>query len=208
MPGLTLHRGNTVGLLGAWGLAVAGGMFCLGAYMARPGDPGAPPVRWPASSVMRLDDRRPTLLIFLHPRCPCSRASLAELAAILDRCGERVAAHAVLYRPPSAGEGWFPPDLQAALADRTGLGVDPDPGGEEARRFGVATSGHVLLYDRQGDLIFSGGITPGRGERGDNPGRATVVGTIMGGNGEDPGNPVFGCPLATPRPTSDRGRAR
>ena len=50
-----------------------------------------------------------------------------------------------------------------------------DPGGAEARRFGVATSGHVLLYDTRGDLIFSGGITPGRGEQGDNAGPGGVA---------------------------------
>jgi hypothetical protein len=205
---LNLDRGRAVGLLGAWGLAVAVVLFAMGAYMARPGDPGAPPGRWPAGSAMRLDARRPTLLIFLHPRCPCSRASLAELAEILDRCGERVAARAVLFRPRGAREGWFPSDLATALADRPGLGVYPDPGGAEARRFGVATSGHVLLYDGRGDLIFSGGITPGRGERGDNLGRATLLGQIMGRNGEEPANPVFGCPLATPRPALDPGRPR
>jgi hypothetical protein len=206
--GFTLDRGNAVGLFGAWGLAVAAGMFALSGYMTRPGDPGAPPGRWPAGTAMRLDGRRPRLLIFLHPRCPCSRASLSELGEILDRCGERVAASAVVFRPRGAREGWFPADLATALADRPGLGVYSDPGGDEARRFGVATSGHVLLYDERGDLIFSGGITPGRGGRGDNVGRAELLGQIMGRHGGDPPRPVFGCPLATPRPAPDSGRPR
>jgi hypothetical protein len=102
------------------------------------------------------------------------------------------------------------PEHQAAQADRPEQDVRHDLDREEARRFGVATSGHVLLYDRRGALIFSGGITAGRGERGDNLGRAAVLGLIMGKNGGDPGFPVFGCPLATPPPRTapDQGRRR
>jgi hypothetical protein len=206
--GFTSCRVKTVGVAGAWGLAVAVGMSFLAAYMARPGDPGAPPGRWPAGGALRLDGRRPTLLIFVHPRCPCSRASLAELAQVLDRCGGRVAARAVMFRPRGARTDWLPSDIAAALADQAGLRVEPDPGGEEARRFGVVTSGHVLLYDRRGDLIFSGGITPGRGEQGDNLGRAALLGEIMGGDGGQPASPVFGCSLATPLPAPDPGRPR
>jgi hypothetical protein len=153
---------------------------------------------------VRLDGRRPTLLIFLHPRCPCSRASLDELAIILDRCGDRVSAHAVVFRPrPDRGD-WLPSPVDAALAEIPGLVVHPDRG-DEARIFGVATSGHVLLFDTRGDLIFSGGITPGRGERWDSAGRAALLGRIMGERGEGPEPPVFGCSLRTPRPARDPG---
>jgi hypothetical protein len=201
-----LQRGDAEGLLAAWGFAAAGGMLLMAAYAADPGDPGAPPARWPAGAAGPLDGRRPTLLIFLHPRCPCSRASLGELAALLDRCGDRVAARAVVFRPRHGREGWFPPDLRADLAEISGLEVSADDDGEEARRFGAATSGHVLVYGPRGDLIFSGGITPGRGERGDNLGRAALLGRIMGKGGAGPGCPVFGCPLATLRPARDQGR--
>ena len=201
----TLHRGGVAGLLGAWGLAVTIGMLLMGAYAASPGDVGAVPVRWPAGGAVRLDGRRPTLLIFLHPRCPCSRASLDELAMILDRCGDRASAHAVVFRPRPEWEDWLPSPLDAALAEIPGLAVHPDRGGDEARRFGVTTSGHVLLYDTRGDLVFSGGITPGRGERGDGAGRAVLLGRIMGEREEGPGPPVFGCSLRTPRPARAPG---
>lgn len=206
MRATTWRRGEIAGLLAAWGLAVAGGMLLMAAYAASPGEAGAPPVRWPAGTAIPLDGRRPTLLIFVHPRCPCSRASLDELAALLDRCGGRVAARAVVYRPRHGDEGWSPPDLRRALAGIPGLDVCTDLDGEEARRFAVATSGHVVLYGPRGDRLFSGGITAGRGERGDSPGRAALLGRILGGSGEYPECPVFGCPLATPRPAWDEGR--
>ena len=205
MPATTWLRDHVAGLLATWGLAVAGGMLLLAAYAASPGEPGAPPARWPAGTALPLDDRRPTLLMFLHPRCPCSRASLAELTVLMDCCGDGVAARAVVYRPRRGGEDWSPPDLRAALAAIPGLDVSTDFDGEEARRFAVATSGHVVLYGPRGDRLFSGGITPGRSEQGDNPGRSALLGRILGGDGEAPGCPVFGCPLATPRPDPGQG---
>ena len=95
-------------------------------------------------------------------------------------------------------------DLRAALAAVPGLRVVLDPGGAEARRFGVATSGHLLLFDTRGGLIFSGGITPGRGQHGDSASRAALLGRILGAGGCGPENPVFGCPLATPRSAQGR----
>jgi hypothetical protein len=183
-------------------------MLLMTAYAAGPGDPGAPPAHWPAGAAVPLDGRRTTVLIFLHPRCPCSRAGLGELADVLGRCGDRVSARAVVFQPGHDRERWFPLDLRAALAEIPGLEVGMDDGGAEARRFGVATSGHVLLYGPRGDLIFSGGITPGRGERGDNVGRAVLLGRIMGAGRERTEHPVFGCPLATPRTAPDQGRRR
>jgi hypothetical protein len=88
LPRSTLHRGAVAGLLGAWRLAITVGMILVGAYTARPGDAGAVPARWPAGGTVRLDGRRPTLLIFLHPRCPCSRASLDELGRIKGERGD------------------------------------------------------------------------------------------------------------------------
>jgi hypothetical protein len=197
-------RGSTIrchpaGLLGIWGLVVGAGMLVLGAQASRPGDSGAAPARWPSGSRIPLDDRVPTLLIFLHPRCPCSRASLAELASLSSRSGDRVSVRAVLLRPERAGgsEDWS--EIEADLSDWPRLTIWLDPGGEEARRFGVATSGHVLLYDPGGRRLFSGGITPARGHRGDNRGRDTVLERILGMAGDPTESPVFGCPLATPR---------
>src|SRR5262245_47226030 len=34
---------------------------------------------WPAGAQIRLAGDRPTILFFMHPKCPCTRASLAEL---------------------------------------------------------------------------------------------------------------------------------
>ncbi len=68
----------------------------------------------------------------------------------------------------------------------------------EAGRFGVKGSGHVLLYQPSGRLVFSGGITPSRGHEGDNPGRAAVISLVLQGRSPVNRTPVYGCPLLEP----------
>jgi hypothetical protein len=75
------------------------------------------------------------------------------------------------------------------------VSVAADDEGREHARFGVETSGHVLLYDAAGKLMFSGGITPSRGHSGDNTGRDAVVRLLRHGGVERTKTPVFGCSL-------------
>jgi hypothetical protein len=185
-------------LMATWGGIVTSGILLLESFAARPGDGGAPAGRWLAESRIRRDDRRPTLLIFLHPQCPCSRASLDELAYIVDQSHDRVSVHAVLLGTPFL-DRWGRSEIERDLASLRDVHVSPDRGGVEARRFGVATSGHALLYDSGGQLLFSGGITAARGHAGDNYGRAAVLDLILNKGGGRAGSPVFGCPLTTPR---------
>ena len=193
-------RSSLAGLLVLWGLVVGSGIIVLEVHASRPGDAGKTVVRWPEGTFIHRAGGRPTLLIFLHPHCPCSRASLAELAQIMSRCVGRVSAHALLLSPAHLPKGWGESAIEQDLAALPDVHTWQDKGGSEARRFGVATSGHVLLYDAGGRLTFSGGITSARGHQGDNYGRAAVLAQIMGQEGDRAKNPVFGCPLATPQP--------
>jgi hypothetical protein len=191
---------NLARILVLWGFVVGSGMIFLEVHASLPGDAGTTSVRWPEGSFIHRAGGLPTLLIFLHPHCPCSRASLAELAQIMSRCVGRVSAHALLLSPTQLPKGWGESAIERDLAELPDVHTWQDKGGSEARRFGVATSGHVLLYDARGRLTFSGGITSARGHQGDNYGRAAVLALIMGQEGDRAGNPVFGCPLATPQP--------
>ncbi|QDV38427.1 thioredoxin domain-containing protein [Tautonia plasticadhaerens] len=186
-----------------WGLLVGAGHLLLGAHANRPGDPGAPPGRWPAGSRIAPDLGRPELLIFLHPRCPCSKASVEELAAALEPSRDRISVRAVLLRY-GGRRGGPESDLGRLVRDRLGVEARPDPGGEEARRFGVTTSGHVLLFGPRGELAFSGGITAGRGHRGDNAGREAIRSLLRFGDAAASSHPVFGCPLSPPPRESPR----
>ena len=182
-----------------WGLASGLGFVLLAAYHGRPGLAGSPPDHWPPGARVPLDKDFPTLVIFVHPRCPCSSASLAELARVAARCRGRFAAHLLSYRPEGPDEGW---DSIGADAEGPAAGITrwDDPGGREALRFGVATSGHVLLFDTSGRRVFGGGITISRGHQGDNPGIYGLIATILGEPARSGTGPVFGCPILAPDP--------
>jgi hypothetical protein len=187
-----------------WIAAVAAGMAAVWSYESAAGDQGAPPPLWPRDSSITPNPDGPTLVMIAHPRCPCTRASLGELAELLAEHGAQVQAHVVLLRPEGAPADFADTDLQLAARAIDGVELHVDDRGEEAARFRASVSGHTLLYDARGELIFSGGITGARGHRGDNLGRARVAALLAGGMVDHGTSPVFGCALHDPDPGEGR----
>jgi hypothetical protein len=72
--------------------------------------------------------------------------------------------------------------------------VIEDEGGDEARRFGVVASGHLLVYSADGRRLFSGGITSSRGHEGDSDGKSMVL-DLLKGNEKEMSAAVYGCSL-------------
>lgn len=191
----------------AWAAAVAAGFFLIEAYTATPGEPGDPPGRWPAASRLARDPTRANLVLLAHPRCPCTAATLAELEQIMTRCRGAVTAHVLFLEPRGPSDPSWRTGLQRTAEAIPDVRVLADRGGAEAARFGARTSGHALLYDPGGRLIFSGGLTGSRGHRGDNPGRAAVTSLLTGGQADRARTAVFGCPLRDPRRRCDEEAA-
>jgi hypothetical protein len=130
-----------------------------------------------------------------HPRCPCTRASIGELSLLMARCQGQVDTRVLFLKPAGAGEDWWKTDLWESASAIPGVSVLLDEDGAEARHFGAVTSGQTLLYDAEGRLVFSGGITGARGHSGDNTGRSTLVALIEGQRRSGGSGPVFGCSL-------------
>jgi len=179
----------------AWGALVLGGTLWTWKYKSTPSPAGAAPARWPAESTLPRRVGQSLLLMLAHPRCACTRASLTELSALLGEVGSRVDAAVVFVQPEGTSDDWIEGDLWHAAQAIPGLKVVVDRGGREAQRFGALASGTVLLYDADGQLQFSGGITAARGHVGDNLGRRRVVGLVKDGVADRPQSPVFGCDL-------------
>jgi hypothetical protein len=177
------------GALWICGIAVGGTQ--LKHFETTPGAIAQTPPKWPRSSPMDLDPRRNTLVMLIHPQCSCSEASLSELAEVMLRAHGRINAWVLFAQAEGTPRGatW-----QAAtrLAD-TQLRIDPS--GEEASRFGAMTSGHVVLYDSSGRLLFSGGITGARGHAGENMGRNQLLAALDTTLPGTQRHPVFGCPI-------------
>src|SRR2546423_15284646 len=94
------------------GLIVAGYAWLL-RYNFAAGNTLTAPGRLPPPFGSPGGSRRPQLFIALHPRCPCSRATVAELAKILSRAPNAGDVTVLMYRPADRGESW----LQGPLLD-------------------------------------------------------------------------------------------
>ena len=172
-----------------WAAFVGAGFWMLLGYAGAAGRAANAPTRWPAGAITTRGSERGTLVMVVHPHCPCSRASLAELERLLARNGDLTAARVVFVGPVGG-------DLHA-IAERI-PGVTSVAGdAAEAARFGAFTSGQVLYYDADGVLRFSGGITSARGHEGDNSARDLLENIIRGSSTGDGRARVYGCPLTT-----------
>jgi hypothetical protein len=183
-----------------WAAASVAGLVWLTDYSSAPGAAATSPVAWPHHADLQRDDWLPTLLLFLHPRCPCSQASLSELARIAVRGREQMRMQVFFVQPEGCPPDWYQTSLWTKARDIPGVQVDVDLGGQLARQFGAKTSGQTLVYDRTGALLFRGGLTPGRGHEGDSPGRTAVLSILdKKTNGPTMECSAFGCPLITER---------
>jgi hypothetical protein len=135
------------------------------------------------------------LIVFAHPRCPCTRATLHELAEL--GAVSQLSVRVVFVRPPGAPVGWERGDVWESAARIAGVEVRSDPTGAEAQRFGAETSGQAVLVDPGGHVRFRGGLTNGRGRTGASAGRLAVLAWVGGKEGP-PTGPVYGCPLFSP----------
>lgn len=180
----------------AWLLAVGVGIAALGAYSNAVGRTGEPPQHWPADAGLGRVADRPTLVLVAHPRCPCTRATLGELERLLAQNRRSLQIQILFVVPSGMPADWADTDLWRTARQLPGVEVHRDPDGAKSRRFGALTSGHVVLYDRDGRLQFRGGITAARGHAGDNAGRAAILALLAGEPSVPPTRtPVFGCPL-------------
>ena len=160
--------------LAIWLTLVIVGIGILRSYSLTPGTPGTAHASWPSASLIARPAGYFSLVMAIHPHCPCSRASIGELAILMAHSGGRLAAFVVFVQPPGFNEGWTKSDLWSSAGSIPGVSRVIDSGAE-AKLFGAATSGQTMVYDPHGRLLFSGGITAARGHYGDNAGVSTIV---------------------------------
>ena len=148
-----------------------------------------------------LDPSRPTLIMLVHPQCPCSRASLTELNRLAALCPSKANLWVLFLRPAGCPEAFADTDLRRQAQAIPGVSVATDDNGDAAKRLGAATSGETLLYAPDGRLLFHGGLTGSRGHEGDNPGLSAALARLRG-EASPAAMPVYGCPLTTDRTRS------
>lgn len=177
-----------------WVAAIAAGYQRVLAYSMTPGAAATPPARWPSSIRFQKNPDGPTIVMLAHPRCPCTRASLAELNELMLRSAH-VRAYVFFLRPKDFDRQWVKSDTWNAAKRIPRLAAMVDDDGIEAARFGAHTSGQVIVYDQAGKLVFSGGITPSRGHVGESRGESRIAALLAGKNAGQSSSLVYGCAL-------------
>jgi hypothetical protein len=177
-----------------WLAVMAGSYAWLLRYSFADGRTSVAPRIIPAGLGLSPRLTRPQLLLALHPRCPCSRATVNELARILTQAPNASDVTVFMYKPSGEPDSW----LQGGLLDacrRMGCQIRADPDGRLAASLGSLTSGGVVLYDAEGKLRYQGGITGSRGHEGNNAGEQAIIEILLGRRSSHKSMPVFGCPI-------------
>jgi len=161
-------------------------------YETTEGAAARAPALFPSGSTLPDVDARARVLMFVHPECPCTLASLREFERLLTKT---TTARATLVVAETLDRPWSETDAAAIAKRIPRLAIFHDVDGVEARRFGARTSGQVVMYDAHGALRFSGGITGSRGHVGDNVGVQTLARALAEEDPRAHRAAVFGCPI-------------
>lgn len=198
-------------LVAIWSVLVFGCFFLVIPGIGK--DPSLPSVgtmQWPASSEIPRYSDSGHLVVFVHPYCPCTRATLKNLDEL--EASDQLTITIVQLRTERLQTYHSPISSIASLVEKNGWNHFMDTEGSEAKRFNALTSGECWLFDSDGVLRFVGGITASRGHAGGNQGLETLKTLILQMNNEaaDVPNlvdrmqklnhplaqhPTFGCPL-------------
>lgn len=194
------QRLAVVAAVALWTVAVSAGWCMITDYSYKAEPSGAAPAdAWPAGVTLARDANRPTMVVFLHPKCPCSQATLTELERLQSRPTGLGVANVLLVVtiPADADASWRASPLIERGQSLCGSQIVFDRGGVVAGQFGATASGTVMLFNAAGQRLFAGGVTASRGHEGQNAGADAVASLLAGQPAEVNSIPVFGCRLVT-----------
>lgn len=195
-------RAGVVLAVAIWMALVGAGFAGLLRYKGTPGTTAEHtslgPAYFPETSYLQRHINRPTLVMFAHPCCPCSEASIHELHALAAELPHLQPALLVFTLPPGAPPEWRETSVVKRARQSTGIRVIVDRDASLTNQFQVQTSGHVLLFDANGRKQFSGGITSLRGHEGWSAGHDAIAARVQNQPTNKLTTPVFGCPLFAP----------
>ena len=180
-------------LFTAWCISLFVGFFWLSADAAK----ASPAARAPQKIAVQdlwIANNKPQLFVFLHPRCACSFATLNELERVIASVSDKPDIH-FYFADVMDHQALLETHLwqQAQHFNAQSLQIDIQ---NIADFFAVESSGTLLLYKANGELLFNGGITASRGHEGDNAGKSQLI-SILNQQTFEPTQPaVFGCALA------------
>ena len=160
-----LHRGKRIGLLLILIVLISMnkptmGMNPLSNLIKTPGQAGNPLKQLPKTTSGFLGQKpgRPTFLVFVHPQCPCLETTAHQIEILRTQIIDEANFHALVCWPEDKSIQWTNSESTQKLAQVRTLTVTLDRNGNKTTEFGICTSGHLLVYGCDEQLLFSGGL--------------------------------------------------
>lgn len=178
-----------------WLISLVIGLKILWNYQTTPGEQLKKTPRFHNTSLLQLASQQPTLIMFAHPQCPCTSASILELQGVEQKLRGLVKIKVFFIQPASKDRSWVESSSWALAKKIPDAEVAIDRLGTMAKFFNAQVSGETVLYSKNGDLIFEGGITPSRGHVGDNHGTEAIIEAVRTGTASINKTQAYGCGL-------------
>lgn len=189
-----------------WAIVLVVGFAVMEQYSLTPGEMHEAALQWPQTDELQRIAGKPTLVMFAHPKCPCTRASIGELARLVTRCRDKATVYVVFPIYKGVGEDWEQTALMSQAEQIEGVQTVCDPQCQLCNLFHATSSGETFLYDSKGNLAYHGGITSSRGHAGDSAGQDAILSVLMQRGGRVSSHPVFGCSLVHLRPLDNESQ--
>jgi hypothetical protein len=202
------RSGLWIAVVSIWALSLIAAFTGMTRYALTPGAAVAAPPQWPADLPFSPARHGFTFVLAMHPQCPCSRATVNNLATLIDSHPNQATCYVLMVRPAGEPANWEHTSLWNSAAAIPGTTVMTDIAGKWSARLGALTSGEVYAFDPAGRLLFSGGITDSRGHEGYSAGSAALAAILEGGQPRQIHTPVYGCALGVAPPATQEGKAK
>ena len=180
-----------------WLGAAVIGLGVLGVFAQTAGGVDAPPTEEAAALPARTNTAPFRLVVAVHPKCPCTSATIGQIERILADAPGRLTCTVLAYQPAGAAADWLDTKSIRTSRERLGAEVIADADGAMAQRLGMSVSGSVVLYSPEGTAEFFGGLTSARGHEGDSSGKDAVTAIVLGKPALYTMAPVYGCRIGT-----------
>ena len=174
-----------------WFIALAVIYGKLAVYSQSPEGLGTPPMA--AVANVSVHPEKYTLAVYIHPKCPCTQATLYEVERLMTKVRDEVALSFYIFGASDAPSVWFEGTLDQLEQKFPDSLVIRDIDGEYSKSAGASVSGSTVLYTPDGVPVFWGGVTSGRGHSGDNLGSDSILSIARGLEPTRSEAPVYGC---------------
>jgi len=188
------HRRIALAVLAAWAIALGISFYVLMAYTQTTGPISDSPIRLAGFETKELPGQW-SLVMAVHPQCPCTQSSVSELERLLARADQTPHCQFLIFVPREADPRWMQSPLVNRLNRIRGASIEADVMGKRAEALGMHTSGSVILADPNGIIRFSGGITAARNHEGDSAGKKAALMLLSGKQPPIDRAHVYGCRL-------------